>query len=63
MQDMTTGPIAWAIIQFAIPMVLGNLLQLTYNAVDSVIIGKNLGETALAAVATSNPIMTIMILG
>ena len=63
MQNMTTGPIAWAIIQFAIPMVLGNLLQLTYNAVDSVIIGKNLGETALAAVATSNPIMTIMILG
>ena len=44
-------------------MILGNILQLTYNAADSVIIGKCLGEEALAAVSTSNPVMTVMVLG
>lgn len=60
---MTKGNITRHIIAYAIPMILGNILQLTYNAVDSMIISKYIGETALAAVSTSNPIMTIMILG
>ena len=63
MHDMTKGSISRHLICYAIPMILGNILQLTYNAVDSVIIGKCLGEEALAAVSTSNPVMTIMILG
>ncbi len=63
MQDMTRGGIGRHLIRYAVPMVLGNMMQLTYNAVDSVIIGKTLGEDALAAVSTANPIMTIMILG
>ena len=63
MQDMTKGSILSHLIHFAIPMVLGNLLQLTYNAVDSIIISKFLGETALAAVSTSDPIFTILVLG
>lgn len=63
MQDMTKGGIGRHIITYAIPMVLGNILQLTYNAADSIIIGKCLGEEALAAVSVSNPIMTIMVLG
>lgn len=63
MQDMTKGSISRHLIQYAIPMILGNLLQLTYNAVDSIIIGKLLGENALAAVATSNPVVTILVLG
>ena len=63
MQDMTKGSIACHLIRYAIPMILGNIMQLTYNAVDSVIIGKILGKNALAAVSTSNPVMTIMILG
>ena len=63
MKDMTSGSISRRLIQFAVPMILGNLLQLTYNAADSIIIGKLLGEEALAAVSTSNPIMTIMVLG
>jgi len=45
-----------------IPLVLGNLFQLTYNAADSVIVGKYVGEQALAAVGTSTPIMNIAIL-
>ena len=60
---MTKGNITRHIIAYAIPMILGNILQLTYNAVDSMIISKFIGENALAAVSTSNPIMTIMILG
>ncbi len=63
MQKMTQGSIPLHLIRYAIPMILGNLLQLTYNAVDSMIIGKCLGENALAAVSTSNPIMTIVVLG
>lgn len=63
MQDMTQGSLVRHLIAYAIPMIMGNILQLTYNAVDSIIIGKCLGENALAAVSTSNPIMTIMILG
>ncbi|MBQ8093941.1 MAG: MATE family efflux transporter [Clostridia bacterium] len=63
MKNMTQGSIPRHLISYAVPMVFGNLLQLTYNAVDSMIIGKCLGENALAAVSTSNPIMTIVILG
>ncbi len=41
---------------------LGNLFQLTYNAADSIIVGKFVGEDALAAVGTANPLMTLAIL-
>lgn len=59
---MTQGKIVTPLIAFTIPLVLGNLFQLTYNAADSVIVGKILGEEALAAVGTSTPIMNIAIL-
>ena len=61
-KDMTTGPITPLLVNFTIPLVLGNLFQLTYNAVDSIIVGKFVGEDALAAVGTSNPLMTLAIL-
>jgi putative MATE family efflux protein len=60
-QNMTTGSIGKHLISFAIPMILGNLFQLTYNAADSIIVGRYAGEDALAAVGTSNPIMNIII--
>ena len=63
MLNMTQGSIPRHLVSYAVPMVFGNLLQLTYNAVDSMIIGKCLGENALAAVSTTNPIMTIVVLG
>ena len=59
---MTRGPIAPLLVKFTIPLVLGNLFQLTYNAADSVIVGRFVGEDALAAVGTSNPLMTLAIL-
>ena len=60
--DMTQGKIFPILIKFTIPLILGNLLQLTYNAVDSMIVGQYVGKDALAAVGTSNPLMTLIIL-
>ena len=50
------------LVAFTLPLVLGNLFQLTYNAVDSVIVGRYVGEEALAAVGTSAPLMNIVLL-
>ncbi len=61
-KDMTSGAITPLLVKFTIPLVLGNLFQLTYNAADSIIVGKFVGENALAAVGTSNPLMTLAIL-
>lgn len=63
MKDMTKGNITSQLIRFSIPLVLGNFFQLTYNAVDSIIVGRFVGEDALAAVGTANPVMNIVILG
>lgn len=63
MKDMTKGNITSQLIRFSIPLVLGNFFQLTYNAVDSIIVGRFVGENALAAVGTANPVMNIVILG
>ena len=60
--DMTKGPIIPQLTEFTIPLVLGNLFQLTYNAADSVIVGKFVGDDALAAVGTAGPIMNMVIL-
>ena len=42
--DMTKGPILPALIRFTVPLIAGNLLQLTYNAVDSMIVGLYVGK-------------------
>lgn len=63
MNDMTKGNIPKHLISFSIPLVLGNLLQLTYNAVDSIVVGRFSGTDALAAVGAANPVMNIAILG
>ena len=61
-KDLTTGKITPQLISFTIPLVLGNLFQLTYNAVDSIIVGRYVGKEALAAVGICNPISTLFIL-
>ena len=60
---MTEGSIIRHLLAHALPLILGNFFQLTYNAVDSIVIGKFAGENALAAVSAANPVMTIVILG
>ena len=62
-RDMTQDSVTGHLLRYAVPMVLGNIMQLTYNAADSVIISKNLGQDALAAVSVCDPIMTVMVLG
>ena len=61
-KDLTTGKITPQLITFTIPLVLGNIFQLTYNAVDSIIVGNFVGKGALAAVGICNPITTLFIL-
>ena len=60
--DMTEGKIIPQLTGFTIPLILGNLFQLTYNAADSVIVGKFAGDDALAAVGTAGPVMNMVIL-
>lgn len=61
-KDLTTGKIMPTLVNFTVPLVLGNLFQLTYNAVDSIIVGHFVGKEALAAVGICNPVSTLMIL-
>lgn len=58
---MTEGPIAGAIIRFAIPLFLGNLFQQMYNSVDSLIVGNFLGNSSLAAVSATGTLIQLMI--
>ena len=58
--DLTTGPITGTMLRFALPMILGNLLQQFYNVADTLIVGQFLGSTALAAVGSSYTLMTFL---
>ncbi len=51
--DMTTGPIVSAVMLFALPIILGDVLQQLYTTVDTLVIGRYCDTTALAAVGTS----------
>ena len=59
--DMTSGPITPQIIHFTIPLIIGNFCLLTYNAADSIIVGRFIGANALAAVGAASPIMNIVL--
>lgn len=61
-KDLTTGPLLPLILKFTIPLLAGSLLQLTYNAADSIIVGRFLGSDSLAAVGTSNPLISLLIM-
>lgn len=61
MKDFTTGNITKLIINFTLPMLLGNVFQQLYNIVDSIIVGKVLGKEALASVGASFPIIFTLI--
>ncbi|MBD5134431.1 MAG: MATE family efflux transporter [Lachnospiraceae bacterium] len=58
--DMTHEPIMKSMLRFAMPMVLGNLLQQCYNVADTLIVGRFLGSNALAAVGSSFTLMTFL---
>lgn len=59
-KDLTKGPVIRSMLLFAIPMILGDLLQQCYNIADTLIVGQFLGKTALAAVGSSFTLMTFI---
>lgn len=61
MKDLTIGREARLIFNFTIPMLIGNVFQQMYNIVDSIVIGKYLGNEALAAVGASFPLIFTLI--
>ena len=61
MKDLTKGSITKLIFWFALPVFIGSLLQMTYNLVDTKIIGYVLGESSLAAVGSTNSVNTLVI--
>ena len=60
-KDMSTGKPALRIAEFAIPMLIGNIAQQLYNTVDTIVVGKNVGDGAIAAVGGAAPILNLML--
>ncbi|MBC8147874.1 MAG: MATE family efflux transporter [Bacteroidetes bacterium] len=61
MKDLTVGKESRLIWRFAIPMLIGNVFQQLYNVVDSIVVGKFIGDEALAAVGASFPVLFVLI--
>lgn len=59
-RDLTQGSIPKGLLAFALPLILGNLLQQLYNLADTWVVGRFLGEGALAAVGASYTLMTFL---
>lgn len=61
--DMTQGGITRHLVKYSVPLIVGNLFQLAYNAVDAIIAGRFIGKEALAAEGMAAPVMNLIILG
>lgn len=59
-RDLTCGPVTGTMLWFALPMILGNLLQQFYNVADTLIVGRFLGTDALGAVGSAYTLMTFL---
>lgn len=59
--DMTDGTPWQKIVSFTIPMLIGNIAQQLYNTVDSIVVGKYVGDNALAAVGSASPIFNLLL--
>ncbi|MDY4489723.1 MAG: MATE family efflux transporter [Candidatus Faecousia sp.] len=60
-RDMTEGSIVKQVILFALPLMLGNVFQMLYNTVDSIVVGNYVGTQALAAVGSTTMIVNMMV--
>ncbi len=60
-QDMTLGAPWKRILEFSIPMLLGNIAQQLYNTADTVIVGIYVGDNALSAVGSASPILNLLL--
>ena len=59
--DMTEGKPWEKIVVFTVPMLIGNVAQQLYNTVDSIVVGKYVGDNALAAVGSASPIFNLLL--
>ena len=59
--DMTTGTPWKKILMFTVPMLIGNVAQQLYSTADSVIVGRFIGDNALAAVGSAGPIYNLLL--
>ena len=59
--DMKTGTPWKRIVIFTLPMLLGNIAQQLYSTVDSIVVGKYVGDNALAAVGSATPILNLLL--
>lgn len=59
--DMTEGNPGKRIVAFTIPMLIGNIAQQLYNTVDSIIVGRFVGDNALAAVGSAGPVLNLLL--
>lgn len=59
--DMTVGEPWKKIVAFTVPMLLGNIAQQMYNTVDSIVVGKYVGDNALAAVGSAGPVLNLLL--
>ena len=60
-KDMTTGKIDLLLLQFVAPLIMGNLFQMMYNTVDSLVVGNFVGKEALAAVGSTTMIINMLV--
>lgn len=60
-RDMTRGPILKQLVLFALPLMLGNIFQMLYNTVDSVIVGNFVSKQALAAIGSTTVIVNMLV--
>ena len=60
-QDMTDGPIVRELLTFAMPLMFGNIFQMLYNTVDSIVVGNFVGTQALAAVGATTMIVNLAV--
>ena len=59
--DMTVG-VPWkGIVAFTIPMLIGNIAQQLYSTVDSIVVGRYIGDNALAAVGSATPLLNMLL--
>ena len=59
--DMTKGSVWKGIVLFTLPMLIGNIAQQLYSTVDSIVVGKYVGDNALAAVGSAAPILNMLL--
>lgn len=59
--DMTVGAPWKQIVMFTLPMLIGNIAQQLYSTVDSIVVGKYVGDNALSAVGSSTPILNLLL--